>query len=241
MAGGNGDRLDGEDWDGEDAITPTEQLPLDDDGDRLPWLESAEDDADDDGYYASDSGRLLMFALAGLLALVAIVGGIWWFNRGDVAQLADGSVIKAPAQPYKEAPKNPGGKTFDGTGDSSFAVSEGQTRPGKLDSGDTIPASPAATASPTSAPSPAASATPAAASGVGVQVGAFSSQSSAEAGWTRLVGAHGSLLSGVGHRVIAGKADIGTVYRLQAVAEDAAAAGQLCGKLKSAGVPCQVK
>jgi hypothetical protein len=248
MVGGNRDGSDDETWDeGEAPIEPTQQLPLDDSGDRLPWLESADDD-EDEPQYASDSGRLLLFALIGLLVMLAIVGGIWWAGRGDgAAQLANGSVIKAPSAPYKEAPKDPGGKTFDGTGDSSFAVSEGQSRPGRL-GGETGAApvatpSPAAVAStaPKPAASPAAPAQSAAPGGVGVQVGAYSSQAGAEAGWGRLVAAHGSILSGVSHRVIAGKADIGTVYRLQAVAGDGAAAQAMCGKLKAAGVSCQVK
>jgi hypothetical protein len=244
MAGGNGDGDDDGDWAEGEAIEPTAQLPLDDGRDRLPWLESAEDD-DEDGYYASDSGRLLMFALVGLLALLAIVGGIWWVSHGNsAAQQADGSVIAAPATPYKEAPSDPGGKTFDGTGDSSFAVSEGQTRPGTLGGASeaaspAVPApSPSATAA---APKPTASAPAAAPTGVGVQVGAYSSEAGAQAGWNRLVAAHGTILSGVNHRVLAGKADIGTVYRLQAVAGDAAAAQALCTRLKSAGVACQVK
>jgi hypothetical protein len=55
-----------------------------------------------------------------------------------------------------------------------------------------------------------------------------------------LVQAH-SVLSGVRHRVVEGKADIGTVYRLQAVPGDAAAANALCGRLKAGGLACQVK
>lgn len=242
MVVGNGDRFEQDDWDADDNIEPSEQLPLEDRGDRLPWLESADDEDEEEGY-GSDSGRLLMFALTGLLALLAIVGAIWWVTRGGQDQLADGSVIKAPAVPYKEAPKDPGGKTFDGTGDSSFAVSEGQTRPGTLGGGAEVIAPAPPVASPSAKPSNPAASPPAsaAAGGVGVQVGAFSSQASAEAGWGKLVTAHGSILSGVSHRVIAGKADIGTVYRLQAVAGDVAGAQALCGKLKAAGVSCQVK
>jgi hypothetical protein len=63
----------------------------------------------------------------------------------------------------------------------------------------------------------------------------------AEAGWTKLTGQAGAVLSGVPHRVVEGAADNGTVYRLQAVAPDAAAANALCGKLKAAGIACQVK
>ena len=77
-------------------------------------------------------------------------------------------------------------------------------------------------------------------SGVGVQIGAFSTNASAEAAWTKLAQQH-SALSGVRHRVLQGSADIGTVYRLQAVPGDAAAANALCGKLKAGGLSCQIK
>jgi len=40
---------------------------------------------------------------------------------------------------------------------------------------------------------------------------------------------------------VEGEADIGTVYRLQAVAGDAASANRLCSALKGDGVACQVK
>ena len=74
-----------------------------------------------------------------------------------------------------------------------------------------------------------------------MQVGAFSSQATAEAGWTKLVAQANGALSGVSHRVVAGTADNGTIYRLQAVAPDRAAAAALCSKLKGAGISCQVK
>lgn len=227
----------------DDDVLETRQLDLAEQDERLPWLESSDDEYEDDE--GSDTGRLLGFMVIGLVALAAIVGGIWWAtHRGpDPALVADGSTIAAPAQPYKEAPKDPGGKTFDGTGDSSFAVSEGQNRPAKLDE-QGAPLPPPAPAPAQAAVAPAPGAKPAAAApagGVGVQVGAYSSQAAAETAWTKLVGQSNGALSGVPHRVIAGSADIGTVYRLQAVAPDAGAANALCGKLKGAGISCQVK
>lgn len=217
-----GNQIDGE----------PERLDLDEE-ERLPWLESIDDEDDYDG---ADSGRLVMFLLAGLVVLAALVGGIWWAtHRGQDEELqASGTVIEAPNTPYKEAPKNPGGKTFAGTGDTSFAVSEGQTRTAKLDRGEEV-VKPVADAA-----KPAASATPAP-TGVGVQIGAYTSLSTAEAGWTRLSQQNAGILSGVKHRVVEGKADIGTVYRLQALAGDAAGASDLCARLKAAGVACQVK
>ena len=235
------------------AADEPEQLPLGDDEVRLPWLEAGEDDDADQG---GSTSQLMGFLVLGLLALGLIVGAIWWATRrqADDTLVADGSVITAPAQPYKEKPKDPGGKTFAGTGDTSFAVSEGQTRTTRLDQADappkpgfaTVPkaddkapvgtakaGAAAASAQPGSAPA-------AAAGGVGVQVGAFSTKATAEAGWSKLQQQY-SALSGRTHRVVEGKADIGTVYRLQAVAPDEAAARALCSQLRTAGLGCQVK
>ncbi|MDP3908090.1 SPOR domain-containing protein [Novosphingobium sp.] len=247
MTGATDDRIKGDEpqpWetgaeDHDEQPLETEQLDLTEEEERLPWLESPEDDEWDDSQ-SSDNSKLAGFVLMGLVALAAIVGGIWWAtNRGpDPALVADGSVIEAPGQPYKEAPQDPGGKTFDGTGDSSFAVSEGQNRPPQLGGEAGAPAAAPAQAA---APAAAAPAPAAASGGVGVQVGAFSSQATAEAGWTKLAAQAGAVLSGVPHRVVSGSADIGTVYRLQAIAPDAAAAQALCGKLKAAGISCQVK
>jgi cell division septation protein DedD len=243
---GNGNDQTGEEgqgnWAAEDGEPlETERLALDDEGERLPWLESSDDD--DESYESSDNSQMLRLFLIGLVALGVIVGGIWWAtNRGTgTAPVADGSTIAAPDQPYKEAPKDPGGKTFDGTGDTSFAVSEGQSRPAQLDQGEAA-AAPASAPSPVpSASAPAAPAAPAAAGGVGVQVGAFSSKAAAEEGWNRLVSQSNGLLSGVSHRVVAGSADNGTIHRLQAVTPNAEAARALCSKLKGAGISCQVK
>ena len=215
----------------------TEQLALADEDERLPWLEGSEDGADDD-YAASDTSHTLRLGAMALAALVAIVGGIYWVSHRnpDPALVADGSLVQAEGKPYKEVPKDPGGKTFDGTGDTSFAVSEGKNKPAQMAGSNAAPVpKPAATAAGTAAPPAATS------GGVGVQVGAFSSKDAAETGWAKLAGQAGGALSGVSHRVIAGTADNGTIYRLQAVAPDAAAAGALCSKLKGAGISCQVK
>ena len=215
----------------------TEQLALADEDERLPWLESSDDEFDED-LDRSDGSHTLRLGLMALAALVAIVGGIYWVTHRnpDPALLADGSLIPADSQPYKEAPKDPGGKTFDGTGDTSFAVSEGKNKPAQMAGSSAAPTPTAETKPATGAKAPAA-----ASGGVGVQVGAFSTKEAAETGWTKLAGQAGGALTGISHRVIAGTADNGTIYRLQAVAPDAAAAGALCSKLKGAGISCQVK
>lgn len=237
--------------DGENA-----ELELDDDT-SLPWLEGADDEDEYQGY---NTGQLVAYVVLGFLLLGLIVGGIWWAthrnSEGDL--VADGSVIEAPEGDYKTRPEDPGGKTFEGTGDSSFAVSEGESRPAQLGkdgsagdrSGDAAAARPGFdavdggkpdsgqpdTAATDSAPAPA----PAASSGVGVQVGAYSTRASAEANWAKLTQSY-SALKGMKYRVVEGKVDIGTVYRLQALPGDLAAAKALCGKLSAAGLACHVK
>ena len=195
--------------------------------------------------------------LLSLVALVMIVGAVWLAsNRASGPGPADGSTLTAEAGPYKVPPETPGGKTFAGTGDTSFAVSEGETRSARIAGADAVPPAPAPTASassaakpgftqgPTSPPSPkaaaSAAAAPATVAGVGVQIGAYTSAADAEKGWTLLAGRNAAL-AGLKHRVVEGRADIGTVFRLQAVTGDVATANALCAKLTAAGQGCQVK
>ena len=236
----------------DDSFEPAPpRLGLGDSDERLPWLESA-DDIDPDAF---DSGRIIGFVLLGLVALGMIVGAVWIAShRGPGA--ADGSTISAEAGPYKIAPENPGGKKFAGTGDTSYAVAQGETRSGTIASEGTPPKpgfSATATPAPAAVPKPTASATPspkasASASaapagtggGVGVQVAAYTSAADAEAGWSALAARHAAL-SGFKHRVVEGQAEFGRVFRLQAVAGDVAAANALCARLKASGQGCQVK
>ena len=209
---------------------------------RLPWLESDEE-GDEPPVY--DTGRLVGLGLIMLVALVVLVGGVWFFaNRGPGSGPApDGSLIAAPATPYKERPVSPGGKTFAGTGDTSYAVGEGREVEGKLAAAPApVPVAPIATAAPAPSPvpTPAASTDAGFPAGTAVQVGAYSSRADAQAGWQRLTG-QTEALSGVSHRIVAGRADIGTVHRLQAAGGDRAGAQALCRRLKAAGIACQVK
>lgn len=207
------------------------------DTDNLPWLES---DADDEDAGGLDIGQIMGFSGVLLLLLAAVVGGVWYIShRATSAEVAaDGSVIAAPAGPVKERPENPGGKTFAGTGNVAPVVGEGGTR-------EAVVAEPDAKPSAAPSPSPSASASPAAApaadmGGVGVQLAAYSSRARAEQGWSDLA-RRTEALSGVKHRVVEGKVDIGTVYRLQAVAGSRAEAEKLCAALKADGLDCQIK
>ena len=225
-------------WEGAE-LESEGQLALDDDDGQLPWLESADDYEEDEGV---DTARIVWFALAGVIALALIVSLIWWLgNSGSDPELvADGSVIEAPAAPFKTRPDDPGGKEFAGTGDASFKVGEGQEPEARLaGDGPLPPVIPGPSIDREQAGS-SASSEAAASGGVAVQVGAYSSRERAQAGWDTLFARHEGL-KGVKYRIVEGQADIGKVYRLQAVAGSAAAADQLCASLKAQGAACQVK
>lgn len=213
----------------ETELEAEEELDFTTSGDRLPWLETDDDEIEE---RTIDAGRIVAFALVGLLLLGVLLGGIWVLSRGasggGEAQVAEGGTIPAPAAPYKEKPARPGGKTVAGTGDTSFQVAEGKVVDGKVAQG---PAKPVATASASEAP---------AAGGVGVQVGAYSSKAKAEDGWNTLAGKLGPL-QGRSHRVVEGLADGTPVFRLQALAGSVAEADTLCRSIKAAGGDCQVK
>ena len=226
-------------WD-RGSFAQEQELALEDD-DRLPWLESDEDDAPP----AYDTGRLIGLGLIMVVVLAVIVGAIWFVTHRGLTggPPADGSLIAAPAGPFKVRPNDPGGKVFPGTGDTSFAVGEGKTVEGRI-APNAGPPSPIASLATTPAPSASPTASEASAGGLppgtAIQVGAYSSQADAEAGWRTLT-RQTSLLAGVGYRVVAGHADIGRVYRLQAAGGDHAGAVQLCAKLTAEGIACQVK
>ena len=236
--------------DGEEgqAFEAEQELAFAGGNERLPWLES---DDDEDARPGVDAGRLIAFGVIGLVVVVVLLGALWWLTRAhrETAEVADGTVIEAPAGPYKVKPANPGGRAVAGTGDTSFEVAEGKQVEGRI--AETPPPAP----TPTPAPSPTPSAsrgsvavpkpkpTPKAApvpSGIGVQVAAYSTRAGAEAGWTQLSGRLAPL-KGRNHRIVEGTADSGTVFRLQAVAGTAAEADALCRSIKSAGGDCQVK
>ena len=222
------------DFEDDGPIEAEEQLALADGEERLPWLES-DDDYEQPGV---DTGRIVAFAVVGLLAVVLIVGGIWWFtqDRTDREMVADGGVIEAPDEPYRTRPDDPGGREVEGTGDTSFEVAEGQTVEGRIAGSGAVP-TPAIDREQAAAPSGQATGS---AGGVGVQVGAYSSRAAAEAGWSQLSGRI-EALQGRNHRIVQGTADSGTIYRLQAVAGTAAEADTLCRSIKSQGGDCQVK
>lgn len=200
-----------------------------DDPDRLPWLETA------DGYEYDQGASPLKVAglvLGGLALLAAIVGGIYWLQRNQTGGAqGNGELIAAQEGDYKVAPDDREGKTFEGEGDSAFAASEGKK------TGATI-ASPAKTDGAKAATPVASGPTPAGA--VMVQLGAFGDAAKADQAWAAF-GKRFGFLSGTNRKIAEATGEGGRkIFRLQAVTADAAAAQQLCAKLKAAGENCLI-
>lgn len=226
----------------------TPELGLGDEEARSPWLEE-DDDAD---YTRHGAGQRLIVLLFCLVLLALVAGGIWaWMRAASPSGLvAAGGVIEAPDEPYKERPANPGGRPVAGTGKTSFAVAEGKTRLAQLGNFEPLSEPGSATArqveSETEAQFLQQSAVlpgkgdAAVSSGVGVQVAAYATREAATAGWRELT-RHYSQLDGLEYRIIEGPADFGTVYRLQAVPGDRAAARALCDSLRASGLNCHIK
>jgi cell division protein FtsN len=201
------------------------------DPDRLPWLETA------DGYEYDEGASPLKVAglvLGGLALLAAIVGGIYWLQRNqtDGAQ-GNGALIAAQEGNYKVAPDDREGKTFEGEGDAAFAASEGKK------TGATI-AVPAKTGDPKAGAAASAPAGPTPAGAVMVQLGAFGDAAKADQAWAGL-GKRFGFLSGTNRKIAEANGEGGRkIFRLQAVTANAAAAQQLCAKLKAAGENCLI-
>lgn len=230
------------------------------DGDRLPWLEAVEDEDDKGGPSAA---KLIGALIVGLVAIAAIIFATFSLgNRGSGASGAP-EMIAADEGAYKTRPDEPGGMKVEGEGGTAFQASEGADPDGKINL-DAIPEQPVAgargiapaeqlktrpnapRAEPVAVPAPRVDPvqtpvvpTPVAASGNAVQLGAFSSNASAQAAWKSMSGRFASLkplTNSVVTATVGGK----TVYRLRANVASAADANTLCGKLKVAGESCTI-
>lgn len=231
------------------------RLDLDDE-ERLPWLEPAIEDEEEERLSPL---RLLGFILCGLALIGAVVAGIWLLRNGGGGDAAgEGKLIAAPQGDYKVPAKEADAKKFDGEGDASFAASEGVARDGRIDPsrvpeapitatgsapGTAKPAVPgkpsqsvtARVADETNA-KPTATATRHAGNGTLIQLGAYGSQSGARDAWGRL-SKRFAYLAPLTMSVEAAEVGGSTVYRLRAAGLQASA---LCGRLKVAGESCIV-
>lgn len=192
----------------------SQPLGLDADDDRLPWLESADDAPGNDG----STGKIMGIVLLGLVALAIVLAAVFWITGRGGAPEGDGSLIAAPKGDYKVLPADPQEQKVEGTGDASFAVSQGEQPQGQL-------------ADAAGAPPPPGSAL--------VQLGAYTDEASAINGWATLSQRH-SVLSGLDRRIVQATVDGGVVFRLSAVLGSPASAAQVCDTLKKAGQNCLV-
>lgn len=196
-----------------------------DDDDRLPWLESAEDYEEESGY---SPARIALFLGAAILLLALLIGGIYWYQNRDGAGLSgDGQLIAAQEGDFKVRPEDPQSKEFEGEGDASFAASEGKETPAKL--GTVRPAE-------TPVRKPEAKDAPGSAL---IQLGAFSSAGLADRAWSGFANRFSDIGS-LPKKIVRGSVQGGTIYRLNAVAPNAAQAQKLCNNLKAAGESCLV-
>ncbi len=227
-------------------IRADETMDLDDE-DRLPWLEAVDEDEGGEGPSAL---KLIVAVLIGLVAIGAIVGGIFWMGNNDAADVRDSQLIEAPPGDYKVKPEDKGGMKVEGAGDTAFAASAGEEPKAAIDT-NAVPETPVARpstpaaqpkAGPVAAPKQAApaprQAAPApapAASGPAIQLGAFSNEAQANNAWKTLSGRF-SYLAPLGHNVMKAEVNGKTYYRLRA---SGPGAGGICGRLRAAGELCQ--
>ena len=227
--------------------------------DRLPWLESADDD------FKEGPSPLRIVGLI-IAALVLVAGTVWVFTsfRGNGGTTGSGEMIEAAEGDYKVKPDQPGGMKVEGEGDTVFRTSEGAGQTGSIDT-RAVPETPVngqvAKPAPKSGPGtaqvvtevPASSGrltaqTPsvdlpkATASGGGgsiVQLGSFPNEAAANSAWA-MVSKRFAYVAALGKSVERAEVAGNTVYRLRVNAGSAGNAASLCGRLQVAGEACFV-
>lgn len=226
-------------------------------GDRLPWLETADDDYDD----RPPVLRNLLMGLAGVAVIVAAVGGGWWLLEGQGGSGGgSGALINAAEGDYKVKPDDPGGMKVDGAGDTVFAASEGATTNGSINVGAVPEAPVAGKAAPKASPTPVTGSSrvrvpvpsapavakaaapsqrapgPSAGSSI-IQLGSFPAEAGANAAWARL-SKRFNYLAPLGKSVEKAEVNGKTVFRLRVNTGSNSQASELCGKLRAAGEAC---
>ena len=161
----------------------------------LPWLAPVEDEDEPRGISAR---RMLAALVVVLLAGLIIAGTFFWLGRREPAVNGPPELIKAPAEPYKVKPPNPGGLDIKGESETAFETSAGEDRDSQLDLNKLpetpvakppkeLPKQPSTPETKTPAvPQAPPEAQPTGGSGSVVQLGAFANQAQAERAWSAL-------------------------------------------------------
>lgn len=237
------------------------------DEDRLPWLEAVDEVDEEQGISAIKLAAYVIAGLIAIG--IVIGGIYWWQGRQAINAGGEGELIAAQEGDYKVRPDDPGGMKVEGRGDTQFATSEGAAPKGAIDldalpeapvarpgptvadaaakappravapsAGIVVPASGGrlAPTAPAAQPGRPVRAAP---GGALIQLGAFSSEASANQAWGRL-SKRFAFLAPLGQAVE--KADVAgaTVYRLRANAGSSGQARDFCGRLKVGGENCLV-
>lgn len=227
--------------------------------DRLPWLETVVPDEPE----GAPLGRVIAMVLLGLALLAALIFGIYRFQHRHSA--ATGELIEAQEGDYKIKPDEPGGLKVKGEGTTAVATSDGKAANGAIDlkavpeapvngrraqpmpnqpqGGRNVVAQVPASGGKLVAQAPLAVSrtdTPGAASGGSlVQLGAYPSESLANAAWTGFTKRF-AYLAPLGKSVQPVASGGKTLYRLRVNAGSANQAADICGRFKVAGGSCFV-
>jgi hypothetical protein len=212
------------------------------DDDRLPWLETVEED-----YREGPSiWRILLLLVLALAVLGAVLFGVWWYQKQQGLS-GNGALINAQEGDYKVKPDDAGGMKVEGEGGTAFATSEGSETNSSVNMNATAEAPVegklvAPTPTPTTGTKTATVTIPSATgagSGALIQLGAFPDAQGAEGNWTRLAKRF-PVLAPLGHSVERGEKDGKPVYRLRVNAGSNGQAREICKKLEAGGEPCYV-
>jgi len=229
--------------------------------DRLPWLETVDEDYDE----GPKRGRIFLYVFVALLLAALVVLG-YYYVRQHQGQAGNGELIKAQEGDYKVKPDEPGGMKVEGQGDSVFATSQGAASNASINVG-ALPEAPiegkaapkasagaapgtrtatisvpgtAIKAGPATAARPSVSA-PALGGGSGslVQLGAFPNEAGANIAWARL-SKRFAYLAPLGKSIERAQVGDKSVFRLRVNAGSNGQAREICGKLRVAGENCFV-
>lgn len=227
------------------------------DDDRLPWLETVDEDYDE----GPSVLRVILMVLLGLAIIAVAILGFYWYKQHQAAD-GNGALIAAQEGDYKVKPDDPGGLKVRGEGDTAIATSDGASAGNAaIDLGAT-PETPVegSKAAPVAAaaggnkavvavPPSGGKLTPAKpgtapvatgnTGGAVVQLGSFPSEAAANDIWSR-TSKRFPYLTPLGKSVQKAEVNGHTVYRLRVNAGSSDQASEVCGKLKVAGEACFV-
>lgn len=193
--------------------------------DRLPWLETVDSEEPERRGF----GCAVIAALIGL-ALIAALVFAGYRMLADRASGGDGALIAAPKGPYKIRPSDPGGLEVRGEGAVAIATSQGATNNAAID-WSAAPEAPIISRR-EGAPGQAAG-------GAFVQIGDYPSEAAANTAW-KAFAKRFSYLTDLTMRLQTAQAGETPTYRLRIEAGSAAAAADICGRLRVAGETCSV-